>query len=282
MDIITEFDKNKFIDLYLDKKPVLIKNLFNSKDLELDLDEISGLAMEKNIVSRLIKYKNNNFSQIDIDFGPFTESALTSLPKDSPWSLFIQDVEKNIQDVQNLVKTLLFLPKVLLHDVMASISAGGGGAGPHIDWYSVFILQIYGEKNWKVEKVQESEAGHDSRIIPELDLKILKDFKDHDEINLEKGEVLYIPPGFAHCGSSEQLSYSLSVGYQSPTVINFIETYLQKLLCNVHQDSRLCFNKESLKDGDLKLIDGSLPRELFLSDEFDLKELVQEAKEREE
>ena len=282
MDIINDFDKNKFIDLYLDKKPVLIKNLFNSNNLELDLDEISGLAMEEDLVSRLVKYKNNDFSKLDVDFGPFTESALTSLSEETPWSLFIQDVEKYIPSIEKLVEPLLFLPEVLLHDVMAAICSNGGGAGPHIDWYSVFILQIHGEKNWKVEKVQESESGHDSRIIPEIDLKILKDFKDHYEINLQKGEVLYIPPGFSHWGSSQQLSYSLSVGYQSPTVINFVETYLQKLLQNVHDDSRLYFNKESLKQGKLKLADGLLPSELSINNEFDINDLVQEAKEREE
>ena len=35
---------------------------------------------------------------------------------------------------------------------MAVISSNDGSSGPHIDFYSVFIIQIDGKKEWQLEK----------------------------------------------------------------------------------------------------------------------------------
>src|SRR2546425_9477423 len=48
--------------------------------------------------------------------------------------------------------TLFRSPQARLDDVMVSFATRGGGVGPHVDSYDVFLLQASGRRRWRSEE----------------------------------------------------------------------------------------------------------------------------------
>jgi 50S ribosomal protein L16 3-hydroxylase len=104
----------------------------------------------------------------------------------------------NLQDDQAdaLLRQFRFLPDARLDDLMVSFATDGGGVGPHFDSYDVFLLQAEGQRRWKIS------AQKDLTLVEGLPLKILKKFKASEEFVLEPGDMLYLPPHYAHDGEA--------------------------------------------------------------------------------
>jgi 50S ribosomal protein L16 3-hydroxylase len=278
MIILEKWDEELFFNNFWNKHPCIIQN-FISKDScqDYDANELSSLALEEDIVSRIIQFKQDYPKETKLRQGPFTESDLQSLPIDSPWSLLIQDAEKKTDLFDPVVACFSTIPSEFFDDVMISIGNKDSGTGPHLDWYNVFIIQTHGEKNWKVEKNKRSFKDHDNSIVDDLEIKILNNFNDFTEHDLSPGEMLYIPPGHGHHGVSKaELSMSLSIGFQGPRLITLIETYLSKILGNIHEDQRIDFCPSTA--GNLNL--ESWPKEIPLENNELLTQLIKLAKEQ--
>src|SRR6266568_1417450 len=98
-----------------------------------------------------------------------------------------------------------------LDDVMVSYAAAGGGVGPHFDSYDVFLLQGPGRRRWSVGK-QRAPV-----LDPKAPLKILRNFRAEEEWLLEPGDMLYLPPGWAHDGVALEPSFTYSIGFRAPS-----------------------------------------------------------------
>jgi len=278
MDILNTWDEEIFFKLYWGKKPCIIKNFITSKDCQkFDIDELSTLALENDIVTRLIQYNHQCPEELSLDHGPFEEDQLIGLPKSTPWSLLIQDADKKTDLFSNILKKFNKIPAPFFDDVMISIGNINSGTGPHLDWYNVFILQAKGTKNWKVETQKRSFQDHDDSIYENLEVKILKNFHPYTEHDLTAGELLYIPPGHGHHGTSKSdLSMSFSIGYQGPRLTTMIETYLSKLIGNIHEDQRVNFDPNQDSSIDLS----NWPKDLPIENKDIILELIEIAKEQ--
>src|SRR5215210_7119987 len=86
--------------------------------------------------------------------------------------------------------------------------AHGKGFTPHWDNHDVFILQVVGSKDWKIEKQRRALPGKGEAMGDEgRELR-----GDLDSFVLEQGDVIYIPRGFVHaaeCGSEPSLHITL-------------------------------------------------------------------------
>lgn len=81
------------------------------------------------------------------------------------------------------------LPDWRIDDLMISFSVPGGGVGPHLDQYDVFIIQGTGRRRWRVgEKLQMKQH------CPHPDLLQVDPFEAIIDEELEPGDILYIPP----------------------------------------------------------------------------------------
>ena len=278
MDILRTWEPHNFYTQYWNKKPCIIKGIeYSDLIKDCDINELSSLALEEDIVSRIIRIQKERYDQTQIEFGPFNESYLRALPQDSPWSLLIQDVDKKTQLFDSFLKNFSYIPKVYFDDVMVSIGNAGSGTGPHLDWYNVFIAQTHGAKAWKVERYKRSFEEHNNDIHEDLEIKLLKTFKEHSTHELQPGEILYIPPGHGHHGvASSEISMSLSIGFQGPRLITLIETYLSKILKNIHEDQRIDFDPSAESQMNL----GAWPKEISISDNEFLMRLIETAKEQ--
>ena len=93
---------------------------------------------------------------------------------------------------------------------MISYATDGGGVGPHFDSYDVFLLQAHGKRRWRIGRQKNL---HLQEGVP---LKILTDFVPEQEYVLEPGDMLYLPPRWAHDGIAEGECMTYSIGFRSP------------------------------------------------------------------
>jgi 50S ribosomal protein L16 3-hydroxylase len=186
-------------------------------------DELAGLALEEAPQSRMIRTAGD-LKDWSCHFGPFSEDDFTDAGEEG-WVLLVQNVEQFHPQTAKLLRHFNFSPRWLMDDVMASYSTPGGTVGPHIDSYHDFLVQGQGTRRWKVGcKAIENEV-----YVEGLDLKILADEYDGDEVEVKLGDVLYLPPKFAHESATLENSLTFSVGFLGPKLSELFGGYGQYL-----------------------------------------------------
>jgi len=217
-------DINHFLDTYWQKKPTVIKQGFSDFNDPILPDEIAGLAMEEEVESRLV-YRDTSRpenEQWQAELGPF--ETFEKLDADGA-TLLIQAVDHWHEDAQQLVRPFRFLPNWRIDDLMISYSTPKGGVGPHIDNYDVFIIQGMGKRHWRVgDKLALNEfAAHAA-------LKHCEAFEAIIDVELEPGDILYIPVGFPHEGYAIEPSMNYSVGFRAPDQNDLLSGFADHLI----------------------------------------------------
>ncbi|WP_371379208.1 JmjC domain-containing protein [Thalassotalea aquiviva] len=247
-----------FLSQYWQKKPLIIKNAFQDFNDPIDANDLAGLAMEDFIESRIISKTDAKW---DVNHGPFTDFSQFG---EKNWTLLVQAVNNWFADVDALIKPFNFIPNWRIDDVMVSFSTPGGGVGPHLDQYDVFILQGEGKRRWRVGKPDASLK----QLLPHEDLKQVSDFiAEIDEIT-EPGDLLYIPPNHPHDGVAIDNSLNYSIGFQAPNPQELLGVIADHLLDADLLGQRMDDRKRQLTHK---------PHELEPNDIKQLTEMVQNA-----
>lgn len=142
--------------------------------------------------------------------GPFSRAELARLPARN-WTLLVQGVNLALPAADALLRRFAFLPYARLDDLMVSYAVTGGGVGPHFDSYDVFLLQGPGRRRWSISSQRDKE------LDPGAPLKILRNFRPQEEWLLESGDMLYLPPGWAHDGVALEPCFTYSIGFRAPS-----------------------------------------------------------------
>jgi 50S ribosomal protein L16 3-hydroxylase len=196
-----------FLHEHWQKKPLLIRGALPGFTGLLSPKDLMDLACLEEAQSRLITRRHDSWQ---VRHGPFTPRAFSRLPAAS-WTLLVQDVNHFLPSARELLLKFSFIPHTRLDDLMVSYAPAGGGVGPHFDSYDVFLLQGMGCRRWEIS------AQHDRALIAEAPLKILQDFRPEQEWVLEPGDMLYLPPGYAHNGIAEDHCMTYSIGFRAPS-----------------------------------------------------------------
>jgi len=214
-----------FYRLYWNRQPFMVRAAIPEDDIAglIEADELAGLSMEEAPRSRMVMTKGAEHDW-SCRFGPFEEQDFAAAG-DADWSLLVQNVEQFHPETAQLLRHFSFAPRWLMDDIMVSFSAPGGSVGPHIDSYHVFLVQGQGKRRWKVAH----QALGREVTVEGLDLKILKDGFDGDEIEVGCGDVLYLPPRFAHEGVTLESALTFSVGFLGPKLSELYSGYAQYL-----------------------------------------------------
>ena len=154
--------------------------------------------------------------------GPLPRRALPPLGQ-REWTLLVQGVDLHHAGVHALMQRFRFVPDARLDDVMISYATDGGGVGPHFDNYDVFLLQAHGKRRWRIGRQK------DKTLRPGLPLKILAAFEPEEEHVLEPGDMLYLPPGWAHDGIAVGECMTYSIGFRSPNGAQLAHEVLQRM-----------------------------------------------------
>ena len=218
----------EFMSKYWQKKPLLIRGAIPEFKPLLSRDELFELAENPDVESRLIventsaKRKKSELAWTMAN-GPFSEDTaeLPSLKK-SNWTLLVQGVDLHDEQVHALKNQFRFAPDARLDDVMISFATDGGGVGPHFDSYDVFLLQAEGKRRWRIGKQK------DLTLQKDVPLKILANFAPEQEFVLDAGDMLYLPPMYAHEGVAVGECMTYSIGFRAPAELELARELLQR------------------------------------------------------
>ena len=225
----------QFLRDYWQKKPLLVRQAMPGFRGVVTKSALMGLAGDRDVESRLVTRQQGTWQ---MQRGPFSRPQVKRLPKTN-WTVLVQDLNHFVAVGRDLLKKFSFIPYARLDDLMVSYAAPGGGVGPHFDSYDVFLLQGEGERRWRIS------AQRDLTLMPNVALKILKNFKAEQEWTLAPGDLLYLPPNIAHDGVAESECTTYSVGFRAPSAqelafnfLNFLQDELK--LEGMYSDPDLC------------------------------------------
>ena len=190
-------------------RPLLIRQALPGFRSPLSADELAGLACTPEVESRLVV--EHGRVPWEVRHGPFDEAEFAALPE-GHWTLLVQDVDKHVPAVADLLDAFAFIPDWRFDDIMVSYAADQGSVGPHVDEYDVFLIQAEGRRRWQIAPPPSGQP----ELLPRLDLAILQRFEPHEQWLLEPGDLLYLPPGVPHWGIAEGPCMTWSVGMRAP------------------------------------------------------------------
>jgi 50S ribosomal protein L16 3-hydroxylase len=172
-----------------------------------DLPALKRLAMRDDVESRLVVRERASWT---LRHGPLRPADFRGLPARN-WTLLVQGVNVHEPQCDALLRHFAFVPYARLDDVMVSYAVAGGGVGPHVDNYDVFLLQGFGRRRWRYG------PQDDVAFRPGLPLRIVKRFApSHDHV-FAPGDMLYLPPQWAHDGVAMEPCTTYSIGLRAPT-----------------------------------------------------------------
>ncbi len=172
----------EFLRRYWQKRPLFVPGALHGFEGLIERRALAALARRDDVESRIVARRGERW---DTEHGPF---AGVSFRKRN-FTLLVSGVNLHHDGADALLRRFSFLPQARLDDVMVSYAAPGGGVGPHVDSYDVFLLQGPGRRRWKV-----------------LGLTYV----------CSPGDLLYLPPGIEHDGVALEPCYTYSIGFRAP------------------------------------------------------------------
>lgn len=228
----------QFLRDYWQKKPLLIRDAFPGfKDL-LGVEDMIALASNDDAQARLVTEQHGAWR---LQHGPFVQHDFRKLKRVN-WTLLVQGVNHFLPQAEKLLLDFNFIPHARFDDLMVSYAPRGGGVGPHFDSYDVFLLQGKGHKHWQIS------AQRDMSLIPDAPLRILQKFIPEQEWILGPGDMLYLPPRYAHYGIALNDCLTYSIGFRAPSAQELATQFLVYLqdriqLEGIYQDPDLALQK---------------------------------------
>jgi 50S ribosomal protein L16 3-hydroxylase len=225
------FDSAAFLRETWQRQPLLIRGAWTDWRNPIGPDDLAGLACAEIVESRLIVQGR---ATLQVEPGPIPEKRFGKLGK-KPWTLLVQAVDHYVPAVAAVIEAFRFVPNWRIDDVMVSYATDGGGVGPHFDQYDVFLIQGLGRRRWQVG----ARCDDDTELLPHDDLRLLADFQPTAEWVLEPGDMLYVPPRFAHNGvavGEDCMTYS--IGFRAPSRGELIAHYCDHVLSELTDDDR--------------------------------------------
>ena len=196
----------RFMQRYWQKKPLLVRGALPALQPMLKRAQLFELASRDGVESRLVVRSGDRWT---LRQGPLQRRSLPPLAQRA-WTLLVQGLDLHLDEAQRLLARFRFVPDARMDDLMVSWATDGGGVGPHFDSYDVFLLQAQGRRRWRIGRQA------DLTLQEGVPLKILANFVPQEEYVLDAGDMLYLPPRFAHDGIAQGECQTYSIGFRAP------------------------------------------------------------------
>jgi 50S ribosomal protein L16 3-hydroxylase len=243
---------------YWGRQPLLIRNAFDPTEILNEPTEIFELAcydgdndaeMNTGQSARIIQFSPGVLDSYSLELGPFQREYIDQLGKNGfRWSLLVNDVDRYMPEVSDWMdKEFRFLPRWRRDDAQISVASKGGGIGPHVDNYDVFLVQSRGKRSWLVGNDKLTAAAERMALVPDISVSILKGDYDYSELLLEPGDVLYLPPRVVHWGTSlSDDCMTISVGSRAPSAAELVARVAEAMLDSVAEPVTMRYADENL------------------------------------
>ncbi|MBB5204026.1 50S ribosomal protein L16 3-hydroxylase [Inhella inkyongensis] len=212
----------QFMRRHWQRKPAVLRAAALPWVGRMQRQELFALAEREDVESRLVS--GNEAQNWKLRQGPINRRSLPAVSKPG-WTLLVQGMEALHPAARELLDAFRFLPEARLDDVMVSWASDQGGVGPHTDAYDVFLVQVAGRRRWRVSNQKQRD------LVEGLPVKILRQFEPTLEWELEPGDILYLPPNWAHDGVALGADcITASVGLRAPSRLDLADALLPRLL----------------------------------------------------
>lgn len=209
----------QFMRRHWQKKPLLVRQAVPGFKPPVLRSGLFALAAQEGVESRLVQHQDDVWS---LKRGPLSRRSLPPLATPL-WTLLVQGVDLHDDRIHALLQQFRFVPDARVDDLMISYASDGGGVGPHFDSYDVFLLQAHGKRRWRIGRQKDLSLRDD------VAMKILAHFEPEEEYVLEPGDMLYLPPLWAHDGIAEGECMTYSVGFRVPERTDLAQELLVRL-----------------------------------------------------
>ena len=210
---------SEFMQRYWQKKPLLVRQAFPQFKPLLSRQQLFELAASPEVGSRLVQGKGRDWQ---MRHGPLNARQRPAFAQPH-WTLLVQGVDLHAPAAAEFLQAFRFVPDARLDDLMVSWASDGGGVGPHFDSYDVFLMQAQGQRRWRYGPQK------DLSLQPGMPLKILSQFQPRWDVVLDPGDMLYLPPRYAHEGTAVGECMTYSVGFRAPAMAELGRDLLQRL-----------------------------------------------------
>ena len=173
----------EFLRRHWQKRPLFVRAALPRFAGVLGERELRALAARDDVESRVVEHRGRRYETVH---GPFARLR----PRRRDWTLLVSGVNLHHAAADALLRRFSFVPQARLDDVMVSYATPGGGVGPHVDSYDVFLLQGSGRRRWRIGGRTTWVAG--------------------------AGDLLYLPPGVRHDGVALEPCFTYSIGFRAP------------------------------------------------------------------
>ena len=211
----------QFMRRYWQKKPCIIRQAVPGVQPPLTRAELFKLAERDDVESRLLVQSKTDWR---LRHGPFTRRQMPPF-KQPGWTLLVQGLDLHVPAAHDMLSRFRFVPEARLDDLMISYATDGGGVGPHQDSYDVFLLQVSGKRRWRIGPVKNPT------LVPGKPVKILAEFEPTEDVVMEPGDMLYLPPRWGHDGIAVgDDCMTCSAGFRTPTPTDMARDVLQRMI----------------------------------------------------
>jgi 50S ribosomal protein L16 3-hydroxylase len=178
----------EFLRRHWQKRPLFVRRALPGFKEVLSAQALARLSLRDDVESRMVQRRGNRWNT---EHGPFRSLR----PQKRDWTLLVSGVNLHARAAEALLRRFSFIPQARLDDVMVSYATPGGGVGPHVDSYDVFLVQGAGRRRWTVW----DPRGKASTWVS------------------ARGDLLYVPPGWRHDGVALEPCFTYSVGFRAPS-----------------------------------------------------------------
>src|SRR5688572_25388495 len=217
----------RFLRRHWQKRPLLVRRALPQFRGVIGKRALFALAARDDVESRLVEKRGKLWK---VTHGPLPPQRLRNAK--GAWTLLVNGINCYSAAAERLLRRFSFVPQARLDDLMVSYAAPGGGVGPHFDSYDVFLVQGEGQRRWRVS------AQKDLDLVSGAPLKILRRFAADHEWIVRPGDVLYLPPDYAHEGVAVGECITYSIGFRAPAAQELAQRFLDFLHDRVALEGR--------------------------------------------
>jgi 50S ribosomal protein L16 3-hydroxylase len=208
-----------FLRRHWQKRPLLVRRALPGFRGVIGKRALFALASRSDVESRLVERRSDRWT---VTHGPLWKSSLRKAGARN-WTLLVNGVNCYNEAAERLLRRFAFIPQARIDDLMVSYAAPGGGVGPHFDSYDVFLLQGQGRRLWRLARARRFEQ------VPGAPLRLIAGFRAEEELLLEPGDLLYLPPGWGHDGIALDPCFTCSIGFRAPRGAELAAAFLDYL-----------------------------------------------------
>jgi len=203
MQLLGGLSPRTFLRRHWQKRPLLVRAAVQEFTGVVTLRALARLAARDDVESRIVERRaGGRKPRWETAHGPFPRFHLKS--RDA--TLLVSGLNLHVAAADALLRRFAFVPQARLDDVMVSYATPGGGVGPHVDSYDVFLLQGAGQRRWRFRFQQKV---HTCVVGP--------------------GDLLYLPPGVKHDGVALDPCFTYSIGFRAPRAAELGAAFLDWL-----------------------------------------------------